>query len=73
MTGSYFVKALGNDAGEGSKAPMNSQVCGQCHNEYYFDGETKATTNPYTGLDQMTPGRHPGLLRRAQLQGLEPR
>lgn len=55
VTGSYFVKALGNDAGEGSKAPMNSQVCGQCHNEYYFDGETKATTNPYTGLDQMTP------------------
>ena len=40
VTGSYFVKALGNDAGENSKAPMNAQVCGQCHNEYYFDGET---------------------------------
>lgn len=54
VTGSYFVKALGNDAGEGSKAPMNSQVCGQCHNEYYFAPETKATTNPYTGLEGMT-------------------
>ena len=55
VTGSYFVDSLGKDAGEGSKAPMNAQVCGQCHNEYYFDGETKATSNPYTGLDQMTP------------------
>ena len=54
VTGSYFVKALGNDAGEGSKAPMNSQVCGQCHNEYYFAPETKAPTNPYTGLEGMT-------------------
>lgn len=55
VTGSYFVKSLGKDAGEGSKAPMNAQVCGQCHNEYYFDGETKETSNPYEGLDEMTP------------------
>ena len=55
VTGQYFVKALGNDAGEDSKAPMNAQVCGQCHNEYYFDGETKATSNPYVGLKEMTP------------------
>lgn len=55
VTGTYFVTALGPDAGEGSKAPMNAQVCGQCHNEYYFDGETKATTNPYVGLKEMTP------------------
>ena len=55
VTGSYFVDSLGPDAGEGSKAPMNAQVCGQCHNEYYFDSETKATSNPYVGLKEMTP------------------
>ncbi|WP_080799689.1 ammonia-forming cytochrome c nitrite reductase subunit c552 [Arabiibacter massiliensis] len=55
VTGSYFVDSLGKDYGEKGKAPMNAQVCGQCHNEYYFDGETKATSNPYTGLDAMTP------------------
>ncbi len=48
----FFVRAMGNDT---SKVPMEAQVCGQCHNEYYFNGETKATTNPYTGTDAMTP------------------
>lgn len=40
---------------DGSKVPMAAQVCGQCHNEYYFNSETKATTNPYSGLAAMTP------------------
>ena len=48
----FFVKAIGDDA---SKVPMEAQVCGQCHNEYYFNPDTKATSNPYTGLDAMTP------------------
>lgn len=48
----FFVNALGDDVG---KAPVEAQVCGQCHNEYYFNTETKATTNPYTGLKNMTP------------------
>lgn len=55
VTGSYYVTALGEDAGEDSVVPMSAQVCGQCHNEYYFDPETKVTTNAYTGLDEMTP------------------
>lgn len=55
VTGSYFATALDKDAGPDSKVPMNAQVCGQCHDEYYFDSETKATSNPYKGLDQMTP------------------
>lgn len=55
VTGQYFVDSLGPDFGEGSKAPVAAQTCGQCHNEYYFDPETKATSNPYTGLDKMTP------------------
>lgn len=51
----FFVRAMGSDASNESKAPKASQVCGQCHNEYYFNPETKATTNPYTGLAEMTP------------------
>lgn len=50
----FFVNSsMGND---GSKVPMQAQVCGQCHNEYYFDPTTKVTTNPYSGLAAMTPG-----------------
>ena len=48
----FFVNAMGSDTGN---VPMEAQVCGQCHNEYYFDPDTKATTNPYTGTDAMTP------------------
>ncbi len=55
VTGQYFVKSLGSDYGEDSSVPMAAQVCGQCHNEYYFNPDTKVTTNPYTGLEQMTP------------------
>lgn len=55
LTHQYFANALGGAAGDDAQVPMGAQVCGQCHNEYYFNPETKATTNPYTGLDQMTP------------------
>ena len=55
LTHSYWIDSLGPDANDDKAAPMAAQACGQCHNEYYFDGETKATSNPYTGLDQMTP------------------
>lgn len=52
VTGRYFVKAMGNDA---DRVPVEAQVCGQCHNEYYFDPDTKVTSNPYVGLAAMTP------------------
>ena len=29
--------------------------CGQCHNEYYFSPETKATTLPHDSIDAMHP------------------
>lgn len=48
----FFVKSMGSDT---KNVPMEAQVCGQCHNEYYFDPDTKATSNPYTGTDAMTP------------------
>jgi nitrite reductase (cytochrome c-552) len=50
VTQKHFINALGTDA---ANAPLESEACGQCHNEYYFDSDTKATTNPYTGLEGM--------------------
>ena len=52
VTNTFLTDALGEDASD--VAPAN-QVCGQCHNEYYFDPQTKATTLPYTSLETMTP------------------
>ena len=52
VTNTFLTDALGEDAAD--VAPAN-QVCGQCHNEYYFDPQTKATTLPYTSLETMTP------------------
>ncbi|MEG1435631.1 MAG: ammonia-forming cytochrome c nitrite reductase subunit c552 [Gordonibacter sp.] len=55
LTSKFFEKSLGTAANDDKQVPMGAQVCGQCHNEYYFNGETKATSNPYEGLDAMTP------------------
>ncbi len=55
VTNKFYLKSLGSAATDDSKAPIEAKVCGQCHNEYYFDGETKATSNPYEGLENMTP------------------
>lgn len=48
----FFLTSLGDDT---KTVPAGAQVCGQCHNEYYFNPETKATTNPYVGTANMTP------------------
>lgn len=48
----FFLTALGSDT---SRVPVEAQTCGQCHNEYFFNPETKATTNPYVGTTNMTP------------------
>ena len=52
VTHTYLADAMGEDFG---KVPATTAVCAQCHVEYYFDKETKATTLPYTGLTVMTP------------------
>ncbi len=52
VSAQYWIKSLGEDV---DSVPLESSVCGQCHNEYYFDPKTKVTSNAYTGLDQMTP------------------
>ena len=51
LTHEYFAASMGSDT---ANVPIEAQTCGQCHNEYYFETD-KSTTNPYTGLAQMTP------------------
>jgi nitrite reductase (cytochrome c-552) len=52
VTHRYLSDALADDK---DLVPLEDQVCGQCHNEYFFNGETKATTLPWSGLSQMNP------------------
>ncbi len=52
VTHTYWIDAVGDDFD--SIAPANL-ACGQCHNEYYFDPETKATTIAHNSLDTMSP------------------
>lgn len=52
VTNIFLNNALGDDVDEVANA---NKVCGQCHDEYYFDPETKATKLPYTSLETMTP------------------
>ena len=51
-TSQFLLNSLGADA---SKVALQDQVCGQCHNEYYFDPETKEVKLPWRGLAAMTP------------------
>ena len=52
VTHGYIDLALG-----ANKEAIDPGVlaCGQCHIEYYFDPETKATRMPHTSVDTMTP------------------
>jgi len=52
VTAGYLKDALGADI---SRIDLGLAVCGQCHNEYYFDPVTKATTLPWKGLSNMNP------------------
>ena len=53
VASTFFTEnSMGED---GARVPMAAQVCGQCRNEYYFNGETKATTNPCNGIAAMAP------------------
>lgn len=50
VTHDYFTDKL--DMGDISAATLS---CGQCHIEYYFEPDTKATSIPYTNVAEMTP------------------
>lgn len=52
VTHTYFSDAMGEDL---SKVPGATATCAQCHVEYHFDKETKATTLPYKGLADVEP------------------
>lgn len=53
VTQQNWIKAMGDDA---DSVPLESQVCGQCHNDYSMDPVTKVPTNPYgDGVDSMNP------------------
>lgn len=46
----FYLTSLGSAT---ETTPLEAQVCGQCHNEYYFNSE-KVTSNPYVGTEEMT-------------------
>ena len=52
VTHDYTYTSLGSDLESVDAATLS---CGQCHIEYYFDPDTKATTAPYTSLATMNP------------------
>ncbi|MBQ9152232.1 MAG: ammonia-forming cytochrome c nitrite reductase subunit c552 [Solobacterium sp.] len=52
VTHRYLYDALADDFGSVDPATMS---CGQCHSEYHFAPDTKATTLAYTGLAKMNP------------------
>ena len=52
VTHLYLVNAMGEDA---SKVAAANAACGQCHVEYYFDPDSKATTLPYVGMGVANP------------------
>ena len=54
LTHDYTVAALSDDLESGAIA-ADVLVCGQCHIEYYFDPETKATSVAYTDVASMSP------------------
>lgn len=52
VTHTYLADALGDDL---QKVDPATLACAQCHVEYYFDPETKATSLPYHDLASMHP------------------
>lgn len=54
ITHDYMAEAMNDDI-EARKVDASSVSCAQCHIEYYFDPETKATKVPYSGIDEISP------------------
>ena len=53
VTHDYTAAAIGDEMGD-AIAPAIA-VCGQCHTEYYFKPENKATNVPYQDIASMDP------------------
>ena len=52
VTHTYWIDAVGDDF---DKIDGANLACGQCHNEYYFAPDTKATTIAHNSLESMDP------------------
>ena len=52
VTHTYLADGVGEHLNYIDGATLS---CGQCHNEYYFAPDTKATTLPHTSIDTMHP------------------
>ena len=52
VTHTYWIDALGEDFETVDAANL---ACGQCHNEYYFAPDTKATTIAHNSIASMAP------------------
>ena len=52
VTHTYWIDAMGDDFDKVAGANL---ACGQCHNEYYFEPETKATSIAHNSLESMAP------------------
>ena len=52
VTHTYLSDAFGEETGKVDPVVLS---CGQCHIEYYFRPENKATASPVHGLDSVTP------------------
>lgn len=52
VTHTYWIDALGDDF---DKVDAANMVCGQCHNEYYFDPVTKEAKIAHNSLESMAP------------------
>ena len=52
ITHTYWIDALGDDFDDVAAANL---ACGQCHNEYFFAPDTKATTIAHDSLESMDP------------------
>ena len=52
VTHTYLADALDSSI---DSQNMQNLVCAQCHSEYYFAMDTKATTFPYKGIENATP------------------
>ena len=52
VTHGYITEALGENI---DSIDPGILACGQCHIEYYFNPEDKATTMPHSSIETMTP------------------
>ena len=52
VTHGYITEALGDNI---DSIDPGILACGQCHIEYYFNPEDKATTMPHSSIETMTP------------------